>query len=67
MFGEHIEEMGRLMEGGVTEANVRDLAYSVADIAFAQGLLTSENDEGEATIDQIEDQARYLFNLEVRS
>lgn len=63
MYGEHIEEMGRLMEGGVTEANVRDLAMSVEDILYAQGLVTDADD----VLDQIEDQARYLFNLEARA
>ena len=62
MYGEHIEAMGQLMiENGerVTEENVRDLAMSVEDILFAQGLVT----EGDDVLEQIEQQARYLFNL----
>lgn len=65
MFGEHIEEMAKLMqENGekVTEANLGDLALGVADIAFAQGLISNEA-EIDLAVEQITAQARYLLNL----
>ena len=69
MFGEHIEEFAKLYEAEgekVTEANLGDLALGVADIAFAQGLISNEA-EIDLAIEQIKDQARYLLNLPVAS
>jgi hypothetical protein len=67
MFGEHIEAYADLMaENGdkVTEANLNDLAMGVADIAFAQGLISDEG-EIDLAVEKIKNEARYLLNLEV--
>ena len=64
MFGEHIEEMAKLFEedGPVTEARLPDLAMAVADVAYAQGLIASE-DEIDLAVEQIQNEARYLLSL----
>jgi hypothetical protein len=62
MFGEHIEEMGRAFRESGTPVTAHDIAMAVADVAYAQGLI--DEAELDLAVMQIEDEARYILELD---
>lgn len=61
MFGEHIEEMIKLFKADEIPLVPYDIAEAVMDIAFAQGLLTHD-DNLDLAHKQIEDEVRYMLH-----
>jgi hypothetical protein len=61
MFGEHIEEVVKLMKENGQKLDASEIAMSVIDIAFSQGLI-QESEIDQAASD-IMAQARYMYNL----